>query len=707
MQKSAPLNCDIRRAKSAAALLGCTSVLALTVGAQAQTILPRGGSVAAGQVSIGAVNGNALSINQGSPKAIVNWDSFSIGSNAVVNFVQPNASASILNRVTGDTPSTIAGQINANGQVFLVNPNGIAITRSGTVAVGGGFIASTLDISNAGFWTGQFNFTGKGSSAAVSNDGTISGASGSFVGLIGGAVTNSGTIKVPLGKIGLGAGEKVTLDPNGDGFLQIAVPTTAKTADGRALIDVAGQINAAGGSVEIKAATAQQAVHDVVNISGQISANSVSGRPGNIVLDGGGGSVSVSGKLAANGDNRNKGGTIVATGHKVTLTSTAQVSADGASGGNVLIGGDMRGGLDPSAKLITAPVRTSAATLVSQGAVISADGSAGDGGNVVVWSNGQTDFGGRIQATGAGAGKGGAVEVSSHSLLNFTGAVDVTAKNGKTGTLLLDPYDVTISSGSDTNISNVSNTFSPTGNSSILSVTTLQNALATANVTVNTGASGAQSGNITVANAVSWSANTSLTLTAAGAIILNAGITNSGATSGLTLTANGAAGISGAGNLANSGTLTLNVASGGSGTLSGVISGSGSLTFAGPGSLTLSGANTYTGTTTVSGGTLEFSNEVSLYNNTPASWTATNIIVGSGATLALAYGGAGQFTSSDVQTISALGTASGGFKSGSFLGLDTSSGNATYANVIANTNAGGNTLGLVKLGSNIRAPDTG
>ena len=93
------------------------------------------------------------------------------------------------------------------------------------------------------------------------------------------------------------------------------------------MIDVAGQIEAAGGSVEIKAATAQSAVHDVVNISGQISASSVSGRPGNIVLDGGGGSVSVSGKLAANGDKRDKGGTIVVTGNKVALTSTAQVSA--------------------------------------------------------------------------------------------------------------------------------------------------------------------------------------------------------------------------------------------------------------------------------------------------------------------------------------------------------------------------------------------
>ena len=67
--------------------------------------------------------------------------------------------------------------------------------------------------------------------------------------------------------------------------------------------------------------------------------------------------------------------------------------------------------------------------------------------------------------------------------------------------------------------------FTPSGNSSVLNVTTLQNALATANVTVNTGSSGAQSGDITVANAVTWSSSHSLTLTSARDIVVNANIT--------------------------------------------------------------------------------------------------------------------------------------------------------------------------------------
>src|SRR3954470_10065569 len=235
------------RQPSTTLLLVCTFVMTMTARAHAQAILPQGGTVASGQVHIGTPAGNALTINQGSSKAIVDWNSFSVGSNASVNIVQPNSSAAILNRVTGTTPSTIAGQINANGQVFLVNPNGIAITPTGSVQVGGGFVASTLDIANADFNAGKLGFTGKGASAPVSNAGQISGAPGSFVGLVGGTVSNSGTITVPLGKVGLGAGEKVTLNPTGDGFLQVALPTSATTSDGKALIDVGGRIRAAGG----------------------------------------------------------------------------------------------------------------------------------------------------------------------------------------------------------------------------------------------------------------------------------------------------------------------------------------------------------------------------------------------------------------------------------------------------------------------------
>jgi large exoprotein involved in heme utilization and adhesion len=67
-------------------------------------------------------------------------------------------------------------------------------------------------------------------------------------------VSNSGTISVPLSKVGLGSGERVTLDLSGDGFLQVAVPTAATAT----LIKNSGTITANGGRVEIRAATARE-----------------------------------------------------------------------------------------------------------------------------------------------------------------------------------------------------------------------------------------------------------------------------------------------------------------------------------------------------------------------------------------------------------------------------------------------------------------
>jgi len=113
--------------------------------------LPQGANIVSGRVDIGATSPSSLSVVQSSQRAIVNWQSFSVGQNQSVNFIQPGASSAILNRVTGSTASTIAGQITGNGQVFLINPNGIAITSTGSVQVGGGFVASTLDIQNDDF----------------------------------------------------------------------------------------------------------------------------------------------------------------------------------------------------------------------------------------------------------------------------------------------------------------------------------------------------------------------------------------------------------------------------------------------------------------------------------------------------------------------------------------------------------------------------
>lgn len=149
------------------ALMASTALAILPT--QADESLPTGASVAAGNVVISG-SGSSLTVRQGSDKAVVNWNSFSVGAGNNVNFVQPDRNAALLNRVTGDTASTIAGSITGNGQVFLVNPNGIAITAGGTVKVGGGFVASTLDITDENFLSGNLSFSGNGVSAGIANE---------------------------------------------------------------------------------------------------------------------------------------------------------------------------------------------------------------------------------------------------------------------------------------------------------------------------------------------------------------------------------------------------------------------------------------------------------------------------------------------------------------------------------------------------------
>ena len=126
----------------------------------------------------------------------------------------------------------------------------------------------------------------------------------------------------------------------------------------------------------------------------------------------------------------------------------------------------------------------------------------------------------------------------------------------------------------------------------------------------------------------------------------------------------------------------------------------GGFTKTGAGEIVLSGPSTYTGSTTVSAGRLTLGKNYSLYNNTPASWTDTNITVANTGTLMLRVGGFNEFTAANLDTIAALGSATGGFQTGSTLGLDTTSGNFTYNTAIANTNAGANSISLLRRGAN-------
>jgi filamentous hemagglutinin family protein len=394
------INGAVRRAIQASLILAAAP-------GYAQTALPQNGTVVSGQAKIATPSNNTLTVTQSSSRAVINWNSFSVGQPNTVQFNQPNASSATLNRVTGATSSTIAGTIKANGQVYLVNPNGIAITPTGTVDVGGGFIGSTLAISDQDFNAGKLNFKGDGNSAAVSNAGRITAGPGGFVGLVGGSVSNSGAITVPLGKVALGSGEQATFDLSGDGFMQVAVPTNGGTAE------VSGNITASGGSIQVQAATVRSAIHNAVNVSGTLVANSVAEHEGVITLSGG--TVAVSGKLDVSGGPGAAGGSVSVTGDTVSVAPTASIDASGSSGGGV-----------------------------------------------VIWSNTRTDFNGAIDATATGAGNnGGNAEVSSAGVLNYNGTADLRAASGRFGTLLLDPENVTISSGSDSGASNSGGTFTP------------------------------------------------------------------------------------------------------------------------------------------------------------------------------------------------------------------------------------------------------
>ncbi len=154
---------------------------------------------------------------------------------------------------------------------------------------------------------------------------------------------------------------------------------------------------------------------------------------------------------------------------------------------------------------------------------------------------------------------------------------------------------------------------------------------------------------------------------------------------------------------AGAATLTVGGADGG-GVFAGNVQNTGgaiSLVKTGLGTITLSGENTQTGPITVNAGTLQFARTSSLYNGASADWTAGNLTINAGGTLALNVGGAGEFTAADIDLIAVLGTATGGFLGGSFLGLDTSNagGSFTYTSVLADTNGGANSVGLVKLGT--------
>lgn len=534
-------------------LMSAVSALALlaagTGPAMAQQ--PQGGTVSAGSAAI-KQNGTRTDIVQTTDKAVIDWQGFSVGAGSSVQFQQPNAGSITLNRVRGADASRIDGAIGANGRVVIVNPNGVMVGPTGTIDVGG-LVATTSDVGNEDFMAGRMRFDQPGKTGAtVVNRGRIRVGEQGYAVLSSAATANGGTIEARLGTVVLGGAEAFTLDLDGDRLLsyQVTKPVAAAAAP---LVTNAGAISAEGGRVILSARAAKGVVDTVINTSGLIQAGSATLDGGTIVIDGGDtGVVQASGRIEAVSQ-AGKGGTVEVLGDKVGLMAGAAIDVSGSSGGGTArVGGDWQGG---------GTTRRASVTYVDAKATVAADATVkGNGGTVAVWADDTTRFHGKVTARGAGSGStGGKVETSGKRVLEATGTVQVQSILGAPGVWLLDPWDVTIGSGTSGG-SYSGGTFTPSTSGATVDAAAITASLESGgNVLVQTSGGGGETGTISVTSAIlpASGAGGSLTLLADGGISVGSQIGQSGGGSfSLTLAAAGHVGVDGT-IFTNGGSLTI------------------------------------------------------------------------------------------------------------------------------------------------------
>ena len=505
---------------------------------------PAGAQVVSGQVSI-SNSGNALTVTN-SPGSIINWQSFSINPGELTRFLQQSANSSVLNRIVGQDPSQILGALQSNGKVYLINPNGILFGANSRVNVGG-LVASTLDISNSDFSAGKLNFNSAAQAGAVTNQGNITTPAGGQIYLIAPQVQNNGILNSPQGEVLLAAGHSVQLVDGGDPNMQVVI--SAPTDQALNL----GQVVVQGGKIGIYGA--------LVNQLGIVSADSaVLGANGEIVFKASQ-TTTLSGNSQTTATGSGSGGSIYLLGNQVGLTDNAQVDASGQTGGGtVLVGGDYHGA-NPA-------IQNATSTYVGADTSIKADAiQNGNGGKVIVWSEDATRAYGSISAqAGALGGNGGSIETSGHYLDVSGITINAGAPKGSPGTWLLDPYNITIGTGTDTSTNSGPTspiTYGGTTSNSLLLASTVTSALnAGTSVIVDTSVgAGADAGTITVSSPIATipSGSPTLTLKANQDININADITSAGDPLAVVLTAGATGTINiNASIVTNNASLTIN-----------------------------------------------------------------------------------------------------------------------------------------------------
>lgn len=451
---------------------------------------PEGGQVVGGSATIES-SGKKLDVHQHTDRAVIDWRSFDIQVDEHTQFHQPSSSAKALNRVNSPDPSRIAGKLSANGNVILINPNGVFFEGTSQVDVNG-LIATTADIDNQDFMAGKLHFNKPGNpDAAVVNSGTITAKEAGLVALVAPNVANHGVINAKLGRVELASGDSVMADLYGDGLYELKVSDEVASQ----LVSNTGSINAEGGTIAITAAAGKEIVHSLVTIEGELKAPTIEKKGGKIIIAAEGSNAVAGNKAEEKGkkqgsstvlianayldasgrDTGEQGGEIEITadtigilqntlidtsGHSApmptskpdipskgtaTLTADKQVrkeeeflAHENRAGGSIKIGGDYLGKGETAA---------ASYVYVDPNSVILNDAThSGDAGRTIVWSDDTTQYYGNVFARGGTeGGNGGFLETSGKKYLDAQGYADLTAADGyKKGTYLLDPADITI-----------------------------------------------------------------------------------------------------------------------------------------------------------------------------------------------------------------------------------------------------------------------
>lgn len=523
----------------------------------APTQLPTQGRVVAGQATI-SQSGAQMSIQQASGRAVVDWGSFNVGSQATVHIQQPGSRSSILNRVLDTNPSQIFGKITANGQVFLTNPSGIYFGQSANINVGA-LTATTHAIGNDDFMAGRLSFSRNGATGKIENHGNLTAGLGGYIALLAPEVRNSGVVVAQIGTVVLAAGEVYDLQFDNDRLTNIRTEPATITA----MVENGHAVKAPGGLIILSAHAADKIQGSIVRSSGELSASSLTERGGVIRLE----------------------------GDRITLASGSRTEATGSNGGGeVLIGGAWQGNGDQ---------RQAVTTTMEPAATIDVSAiQSGHGGTAVLWSDihnplSQTRAQGSILARGgAQAGDGGRIETSGHWLDVQGIRADASAAQGRAGSWLLDPYNVII--GAAASGTAYATAFVPGADSTILASDVAASLNGGTSVTITTGNGGSSAGNITVASAITKSAgNTDVTLTlqAANDIVIDQAIRATGGTGKLNVVLDA---DNNNGNRTGSGVIFLN---------NSITTGGGNLSFGTGATATVNGVSTRAGGDVFTGGT--------------------------------------------------------------------------------------------------------